>query len=1038
MRWQAIITALVAGTVLAEPNGVQHTLPNAEQHTPSDVRTASANDPAFRKTLVDVLSGDKDYTLLLKALQRARLVPTLNRISQSTLFAPTNDAIKRYAERHPDSAWAELVDDKEGNPHVALREHLFYHLLNYTATPTTPDSLPVAPATYTHRTLHFPRAPDNGSAPPSHEPPDSPPWMPLPGGLLAGEPQRLRITWRDDAAWVAVGANAEDGVKVAKEDVEASNGRVVGVSEVLRLPHNLARVVRHHPKLQTLSRYITSDIERTLANTPHLTLFVPDDSAWDALKPMERLWLDSGYADRDLMDIFARHATVGEKPHEAFANDEIKVGWSENWGSDTAFQSLTSTTLRVQTNSDGLSTINDGAATILAKDVYASNGVLHTVDSLLVPPGSPLFKATAEKWLLALNATVFVGMLREAGLSSYVDGTNGENKQWTILAPADDVLTDITSLRARVQHLNGIELNARDQSTLDTIQQELRTLLRYHIVPGILESKDLVDGQLIGTELRPDSLKGERMRLKVDVVNGKTGEGQVGALGNGDLAFGGANVIAEPVRVDNTIIYLISRPLTLPPEALTAALSSLSHTTFTSLLYTSGLSVNRPATTLLVPVNDGFTARGLAVKWLMMDEPEARQGLRKVLMHHLIEGIVVGRDLWVGEGDGGKGGKGKKSWSTVEGSDVRVVAGEGDSLLIEASGSDESPLPLTILDTLTRTGVLHEVAGVLWPRSVRVGLRELGQAADGGTMLRLVQRAGMEGVWNGSGVPVEKVLGSDLGTSGSGLLRWLGLGDNLGQARSEKGKGDQWSYTLLCPTDAAFARINLTRLLDDRDALKAFVRQHIIPIPFINDDKAGTKSFTPGWADRVIGRFVGQERGVENLMNGEYAAIPSQGRYSPTGRVLSQRYTTSASPYEPDAETPLPLKSASNRFSTLLTPHSAYGDVVFTYTGDRGWAVGVKGADAWAHVTSWGRTVGVGPAASVYADSDVPVGGGVVQIDRVLEPYAPAWWREWGAAFGVGAAGIALIGLLFSGVAWIWKRDVQEATYEPADGGDDE
>jgi solute carrier family 25 carnitine/acylcarnitine transporter 20/29 len=239
MRWQVVITVLAAGVVLAERNDAQR-LFDDEHLTSTNVHTS---EPAFRKTIVDVLSSDKDYTLLLKALQRSRLVPTLNRINGSTLFAPTNDAIKRYAARHPDSAWAALVGDKEGNPHIALREHVFYHMLNYTATPTTSDSLPAAPATYTHRTLHFPRAPDDGSGPPSREPPDMPPWMPVPGGLLAGEPQRLRITWRDDAAWVAVGGEAENGVKVAKEDVEASNGRVVGISEVLKLPRDLGTLL---------------------------------------------------------------------------------------------------------------------------------------------------------------------------------------------------------------------------------------------------------------------------------------------------------------------------------------------------------------------------------------------------------------------------------------------------------------------------------------------------------------------------------------------------------------------------------------------------------------------------------------------------------------------------------------------------------------------------------------------------------------------------------------------------------------------------
>lgn len=343
MRWRLALAVLAASNaVLADQTPLHNDEP----------------PPTFRKTLVDVLSSDEDYTLLLKALQRARLVPTLNRINGSTLFAPTNDAIERYAKRHPDSAWAHVVDNKEGNPHIQLREHIFYHLLNYTASPTTSDSLPAAPATYTHRTLHFPRAPEDGDGeggPPSREPPNVPPWMPLPGGLLAGEPQRVRVTWREDAAWVGVAAEAQGGVKVVKEDIEASNGRVVGVGEVLKLPPNLCElsygfplggsfrelifllmsvhVIQHHKELKTLARYITPAIKRTLENTPHLTLFVPSDSAWESLKPMERLWLDSGFAERDLMDIFARHATIGEKPHEGF-NEDVQVGWSEHWGSE--------------------------------------------------------------------------------------------------------------------------------------------------------------------------------------------------------------------------------------------------------------------------------------------------------------------------------------------------------------------------------------------------------------------------------------------------------------------------------------------------------------------------------------------------------------------------------------------------------------------------------------------------------------------------------------------------------------------------------
>jgi solute carrier family 25 carnitine/acylcarnitine transporter 20/29 len=229
MRWRTLAQVLLAGSVLAD-----------QQPFEAVGEDTSVGDFTFRKTIIDVLSADEDYTLLLKALQRARLVPTLNRINGSTLFAPTNAAIERYVKSHPDSLWASLVSDSPPtNPHNELRQHVFYHILNYTATPTTSNDLPAAPATFTHRTLHFPQAPNNGSGPPSREPPDLPPWMPVPGGLLAGEPQRVRITWRDDAAWVSVSEQGERGVKVVKADVEAANGRVVGIDSVLSLPKNL-------------------------------------------------------------------------------------------------------------------------------------------------------------------------------------------------------------------------------------------------------------------------------------------------------------------------------------------------------------------------------------------------------------------------------------------------------------------------------------------------------------------------------------------------------------------------------------------------------------------------------------------------------------------------------------------------------------------------------------------------------------------------------------------------------------------------------
>lgn len=188
-------------------------------------------------TLVDALSADPDFTSLLRLLQRARLIPTLNRLNGSTLFAPTNDAIKRHSSSN--SLWHTALEGDQfafnDNVQEKLRQELLYHLLNYSlpATPTE-NSLQI------HKTLHFPRT---AVEPPSHEPPPLPPWMPVPGGTLGGEPQRLRVASRDGSVWVGVDAFGKGGAEVVKGQVDAGNGVLLGISAVLDVPLDLGEYI---------------------------------------------------------------------------------------------------------------------------------------------------------------------------------------------------------------------------------------------------------------------------------------------------------------------------------------------------------------------------------------------------------------------------------------------------------------------------------------------------------------------------------------------------------------------------------------------------------------------------------------------------------------------------------------------------------------------------------------------------------------------------------------------------------------------------
>lgn len=188
--------------------------------------------------------------------------------------------------------------------------------------------------------------------------------------------------------------------------------------------------------------------------------------------------------------------------------------------------------------------------------------------------------------------------------------------------------------------------------------------------------------------------------------------------------------------------------------------------------------------------------------------------------------------------------------------------------------------------------------------------------------------------------------------------------------------GNGW--TLLCPPDDAFKHVNTTELLKDIEKLKEIVGQHLIPTPS-----------------------------------------------SPSSISTKEEE-------DEDSSRPISLQNDAT-YSTLLSPNNAYGDIVIRSSDTPGGppVLGIKGARGtsahgdWANVLSWGRATTGGGV------------GGVVVIDRLLDPYHPPWLVEYGQPIGSGILGVLLIGAFFWGVRWVWNREV-DATYEPLDQAEPE
>lgn len=300
-------------------------------------------------------------------------------------------------------------------------------------------------------------------------------------------------------------------------------------------------------------------------------------------------------------------------------------------------------------------------------------------------------------------------------------------------------------------------------------------------------------------------------------------------------------------------------------------------------------------------------------------------------MHHVIDDVVYARDLK---------NKTARTYPTLEGSDLHVEYTKGGSISFNPSGGWPGlTSELTPINLLSETGVVHELSDIFIPRSVHLTVGKLAKAAKGTTMMNLILKAGMEWVLDGATPPADSP--------------WSGI------------SGTGW--TLLCPSDDAFKKVNLTRLYSDKAAMQLIIGQHLLNTP--NSDFSGT----------------------------------------------------------PNNNQPL-LFHDSDIYATLISPESNNRDVMFREAENGEVVVAIKNAPGtggkrdWAKVTAWGRATTGGGS------------GGVIQIDRLLVPYEPPLWMEYGVPVVVGISGVFAICLFFLGVRKIWKMDRTEATYEPVGG----
>jgi uncharacterized surface protein with fasciclin (FAS1) repeats len=256
-----------------------------------------------------------------------------------------------------------------------------------------------------------------------------------------------------------------------------------------------------------------ADLVATLKGPGPFTVFAPTDAAFaklpagaldDLLKPENKAKLQS---------VLTYHVVPGK----VLAADVVKLTKAKTvQGSDVTI-TVTGSTVK----------IND--ATVVMTDVLASNGVIHVIDAVLLPPApAAATKDIVDTAVAAGSFTKLVAAVQAADLVATLKGPG----PFTVFAPTDAAFAKLPA-------------GALDDLLKPANKAKLQAVLTYHVVAGKVLAADVVK------LTKAKTVQGADVAITVNGTNVKIND---------------ANVIMTDVAASNGVIHVIDAVL-LPPAS---------------------------------------------------------------------------------------------------------------------------------------------------------------------------------------------------------------------------------------------------------------------------------------------------------------------------------------------------------------------------------------------------------------------------------------------------------------------------------------
>jgi transforming growth factor-beta-induced protein len=425
--------------------------------------------------------------------------------------------------------------------------------------------------------------------------------------------------------------------------VEPAAMPTIAPAPVEEISNTIVDIAAGNPDFSTLvAAVLAADLAEALSGEGPFTVFAPTNEAFAKLPEgtLESLLLPEN--KQALTDILLYHVVSGS----VLAADVVNLSEAKT---------LLGKNVNIKVD---MGTVMINEANVVATDIIADNGVIHVIDSVILPPAD-----LADIVDTAVADGRFTTLAAALGAAELIDTLKGEGP-FTVFAPTDDAFALLPE--GTVESL-----------LLPENKQALTDILLYHVVAGKVMAEDVV------TLTEAETLLGQNVSIKVDM---------------GKVYINESEVIITDIETSNGIIHVIDVVLLPKGDIVDTAVADGRFTTLAAALGAAELIDTLKGEgpfTVFAPTDDAFAKLPAGtVESLLL--PENKQQLIDILLYHVVAGKVMAEDV-------------------VTLTEAETVLGQNISIKVENGKVFINDAEVIITDIVTSNGIIHVIDTVLLP-----------------------------------------------------------------------------------------------------------------------------------------------------------------------------------------------------------------------------------------------------------------------------------------------------------------------------------